>query len=469
VPLKWCSPTEEVSVPQNIDRLSPTYDIPPGEVAELYEGPVTVTIGAHEGTGAGRVWFDWERAVRVSASGDGQVALAMGDDEAHWSVSLPGRYEIAIEELDSRATMPAAAWQLDAIAVADAGNLDAELIRVDFQLANFTVFFDGGAEEATWRLLLDDGRWRVTIDQVEDASERLKALRCIGGGAVMHAGRLEHPNGSPFTWREATEILHGLQLLLAFAAGDRVPALLPVGYDGDGNAAVYGPRSPRRESYKGRFRWCGPLLVGALADVWPRFVDLWEHADTKRMWKLAGELYVEAQHGDNLETRIVDAQSLLEVLAWDRLVTVGGRAQTTSTATVPTGESGRCSTRLAHRTRCRKPCRKLVGSGREGTAPKSSPSCAIASSIQRTSRPSCSCRRRSSMTLCGSRCGTRTWRYSDCSITTATTTTAPKPCRSSKARASLSRGQRRDAGTHLGAAWARIAVELRSCAVQLVV
>lgn len=323
--LIWYSPMEEVSVPQNIDRLSPTYDIHPGEVAELYEGPVTVTVGAHEGTGAGRVWFDWERAVRVSASGDGQVALAMGDDETSWSVSLPGLYEVAIQELDSTATLPAAAWQLDAIAVADGGDLDAELIRVDFQLANFTVFFDGGAEAAPWRLLLDDGRWRVTIDQVEDASERLRALRRIGGGAVMHAGRLEHSNGSLFTWSEAIEILHGLQLLLAFAAGDRVPALLPVGYDGDGNAVVYGLRSPRRESYKGRFRWCGPLLVGALADMWPRFVDLWEHADTKRMWKLAGELYVEAQHGDNLETRVVDAQSLLEVLAWDRLVRVGGR------------------------------------------------------------------------------------------------------------------------------------------------
>ena len=312
-------------MPQNFDRLSPTYDIRAGEDAELYEGPLAVTIGGLEGAGAGRVWFDWERAVRVSASGDGQLALAMGDDQASWSVSLPGLGEVAIEDLDSTATMASAAWQLESIAVADGGGLDADLTWVDFQLANFTVFFDGGAEEVPWRLLLDDDRWRVTIDQVEDASERLKALRRIGGGAVMHAGRLEHPNGSPFTWPEATEILHGLQLLLAFAAGDRVPALLPIEYDGDGNAVVYGLRSPRRESYNGRFRWCGPLLVGALANVWPRFVDLWEHADTQRVWKLAGELYVEAQHGDNLKTRLVDGQSLLEVLAWDRLVRLGGR------------------------------------------------------------------------------------------------------------------------------------------------
>lgn len=312
-------------MPQNINRLSPTYDLRPGKVTELYEGPVTVTIGPHEGTGSGRVWFDWERAVRVSASGDGQIALAMIDDEADWSVSLPGVGEVAIEKLDSTATVPPGAWQLETIAVADGGDFDAELTRVDFQLANFTVFLDGGVDGASWRLLLGDDRWHVTIDQVEDASERLKALRRSGGGAVTHAGRLEHPNGSPFAWSQATEILHGLQLLLAFAAGDRVPVLLPVGYDSDGNAVVYGLRSPRRESYHGRFRWCGPLLVGALTDVWSRFLDLWEHADTKRMWKLAGELYVEAQHGDNLETRLVDAQSLLEVLAWDRLVRVGGR------------------------------------------------------------------------------------------------------------------------------------------------
>jgi hypothetical protein len=312
-------------VTPSIHRLNPTFDLLPGGVAELYEGPVTVTIGAYEGTGPGRVWFEWERAVRVSASGEGQTALAMIDDEADWSVSLPGVGEVVIEELDSTATMPAADWQLEAIAVADGGHLGAELIRVDFQLANFTVFFDGGAEEASWRLLLDDDRWRVTIDQLEDASERLRALKRSGGGAVMHAGRLERPDGSPFAWSEATEILHGLQLLLAFAAGDRVPVLLPVGYDSAGNAVAYGLRSPRRESYHGRFHWCGPLLIRALTDVWPTFVDLWEHDDTKRMWKLAGELYVEAQHGDNLETRLVDAQTLLEVLAWDRLVRLGGR------------------------------------------------------------------------------------------------------------------------------------------------
>lgn len=309
----------------NINRLSPLFDLLPGDVAEFYDGPVTVAIGDHEGTGPGRVWFDWERAVRVSASGDGQVALAILDDQADWSVSLPGVGEVAIGELDSTATMPAAAWRIEAIAVADGGDLDAELMRVDFQLANFTVFFDGGAEGAPWRLLLDDDRWRVTIDQLEDASERLKALKRGGGGAVMHAGRLERPDGSPFAWSEAAEVLHGLQLLLAFAAGDRVPVLLPVGYDGNGNAVVYGLRSPRCESYRGRFRWCGPLLIGALTDVWPSFVDLWERADTKRLWKLAGEFYVEAQHGDNLETRLVDAQSLLEVLAWDRLVRFGGR------------------------------------------------------------------------------------------------------------------------------------------------
>lgn len=310
---------------QNISRLSPTYDLLPGDVAELYDGLVTVTIGAHEGTGPGRIWFDWERAVRVSASGDGQVAVGLTDDEADWSVSLQGVGQVAIEEIDSTATMPAAAWQLEAIAVADGGDLDAELIRVDFQLANYTVFFDGGVAGAPWRLLLDDDHWRVTIDQVEDASERLKALKRNGGGAVMHAGRLERSSGSTFAWSEATEILHGLQLLLAFAAGDRVPVLLPVGYDSGGNTVAYGLQSPRRESYKGRFRWCGPQLVRALTDVWPRFVELWEQANTKRLWKLAGELYAEAQHGDNLETRLVDAQSLLEVLAWDRLVRVDGR------------------------------------------------------------------------------------------------------------------------------------------------
>ncbi|MEO2107255.1 MAG: hypothetical protein ABGZ36_16615 [Actinomycetota bacterium] len=310
---------------ENINRLRPTYDLLPGGVAELYDGPVTVTVGAHKGPGLGRVWFDWERAVRVSASGDGQVALAMNDYQANWSVSLPGVGEVIIEELDSTATMPAAAWQLEAIAVADGGDLGAELLRVDFQIANFTVFFDGGGERTPWRLLLDDDRWRVTIDQLEDASDRLKVLKRRSGGAVLHAGRLERPNGSPFSWSEASEVLHGLQLLLAFAAGDRAPVLLPVGYDSDGNAVVHGLRSPRRESYQGRFRWCGPLIIQALTDVWPRFVDLWEDADTNRMWKLAGELYVEAQHGDNLETRLVDAQSLLEVIAWDRLVRLGGR------------------------------------------------------------------------------------------------------------------------------------------------
>lgn len=317
--------TEEAPVTRRNSRLAPVFDLRPGDGAEIYDGPVTIRIGSHRGTGSGRIWFDWERAVRVSAWGEGPIAFALMDHQADWSVSTPKLGEIAIEELDSTGTMPASTWRVEATAVADAGDLDATVRRVDFQLANFTVFFDGGAEAGPWRLLLDDDRWRVTIDQLEDASDRHRALKRSGGGAVTHAGRLERRNGRPFVWIEAIEVLHGLQLLLAFAAGDRVPVLLPVGFNSTGTPVVHGLRSPRRESYQGRFRWCSSLLVRGLSDVWSRFIDLWEDPDTKRVWKLAGELYVEAQHGDNLETRLVNAQSLLEVLAWDRLIRVGGR------------------------------------------------------------------------------------------------------------------------------------------------
>lgn len=306
----------------SIERLTPTHDLVPKDVVELFEGRTEVAADDHKADAHVRVWFEWERGVRVSASGQGRFAFALISEPTRLTTKVPGLGEVRVDRLDGDASIPDGEWTIEAVAVADAGNLEAPLDRVAFQVANFTTYRNRSTEGAPWRLTLTDDRWTVIIDQVADAADRNKRLKLTGGGAVTHACQLLRGNGAPFMWAEAVELLSGLQSLLSFVAGDCVPVLLPVGYGPDAEPVVQGLRSPNRESYSGRFRWCGPDLIDAVPDLWPKFLDMWQDAETRRLWQVAGELYVEAQHGDNLENRLVDAQNLLEVLAWDRLVRV---------------------------------------------------------------------------------------------------------------------------------------------------
>lgn len=313
------------------ERLQPVHDLEPGGRVDLFTVPARVRVEQQEVECDVQVWWAWEPGVRVSGVAEGlgvklvtEVHGYSMEQGGSVTVQIPSVGEIRVDVRQSHVSSATRTWRFQATVNADVGDTAAELTRVDFQVVNFPPWTqsssDRRSDDRNWRLRLEADGWRIVLDQMLGAHDREKILKMDRGGAVMHAGRLERSSGTPFSWEQAQELCHGLTVLLTFAGGDRATVLLPVGYDADGAPVVHDWRDLRRESYRGRHRWCGALHAGAIVDVWRQFLDLWNDPESRAVVQVAVELYVEAQHGDNLETRTVHAQDALELLAWHWLV-----------------------------------------------------------------------------------------------------------------------------------------------------
>lgn len=275
--------------------------------------------------------FGWFGGTYVEVSGDnapGHALMTVGEPA---EIDLQDVGTIPAGEPDqSNFTVPAGGWEFGRrIDRAELGGLTATLTRIDFQIANFPPYLRVAVDDppagAPWRIVLEGHGWVVLIDQLEDARDRLRTLRRSKSGSTMHAGRLICTDGATFTWAEAASVLEGLTMLLSFAAGDRAPVILPTGYNDSGTPVVRQWGAPKRTPYAGRLNWLGRQRVGALESVWDTFIGLWL-ADVLSMqaFRVAIELYCEAQRG-NIETRLVHAQTALELVAWHWLTVMPER------------------------------------------------------------------------------------------------------------------------------------------------
>jgi hypothetical protein len=306
-------------MPSTEIQAVPTWDVGATGEATIFEGLGKVELGSNLHDARVRVWFSWELGVRVRAegrdchdprpleSGDGTIRVIVGD--------LP---PFRASVLDSTIELPEGVWSLDGNAVDDAVLSGSRVRHVSFQLANFT---------KTWGrqgFALSGAAHRIELAPHPEVRERAAALKLTRRGATTYLGTLARRDGEPMGWDEATEELTAAQYFLSFAAGDWSPVLLPVGHDDDGRPVAVGLRSPLREAYAGRLSWCTAFHLDALPDMWSTFNELWAQPDLRQLLQLGLPLYFEAQHGDLLETRLVHAVTLLEALAWDRLVRTDG-------------------------------------------------------------------------------------------------------------------------------------------------
>lgn len=298
----------------------PAWDIETNGEAEIFDGVGDVQIGEAAHRARIRVWFSWESGVRVRAHGRGDVRpLWLPDHDVDVVIVTSDLPPFTASVLDSDVQVPDGPWSVDGSAITDAVPTDSCAHRVDFQVANFTTTWG----TRSWALI--DGEHRIELVPHPNVRERTAELKLTRRGATTYLGRLTRADGEAMTWDEVTEILTALQFLLTFAAGDLSPVLLPTSFDATGRLTGAGLRSPRRESYQGRLSWCTAFHLEALPSLWLVFRDLWSQPDLRQLLQLCLSLYVEAQHGDLLETRLVHAVTLLEALAWDRLVRTGQR------------------------------------------------------------------------------------------------------------------------------------------------
>lgn len=312
---------EEPLDPAETPRLAPQHDLVPNGTIELFSGDALVRWTEVELLGSATATFDWFAGTYIEATGDNSPHAIIGMDEVA-EIDLQGVGVISTGEPDeTNFTFPAGHWSFGwRIDRAEIGELTAPLCRIDFQIGNFRPYRrvqgDGPPAEAPWRVVLEGGGWLVVIDQLEDAHDRLRTLKRIRAGSTMHAGRLLRADDDTFAWADGKEVLEGLTALLSFAAGDRAPVIMPTGYDDSGMAVVQQWGDPKRAPYAGRLSWLGPQRVGALETVWDTYIRLWlGDEQSKQVVQVAVELYCDAQRG-NTETRLVHAQTALELAAW---------------------------------------------------------------------------------------------------------------------------------------------------------
>jgi hypothetical protein len=216
----------------------------------------------------------------------------------------------------------------DAVTIGDPA---AGLQCVVFHLINYMADIGGepledarDGAESIWagRQVLRTDDWRVTIDARREHPAIIDTLKRDGGYGFTHVGRLERADGTSFTVAEAQNMLWAIQGVLSFARGAWTAPMLPVGYDRDGGVAWRKWGEPRCSEWYAPISWLDRHRQHRLGDVVPGYFDRWLRGGCwqESVWRAVG-FYLEAngsggRHPGMLDTRIILAQSALELLAW---------------------------------------------------------------------------------------------------------------------------------------------------------
>jgi hypothetical protein len=161
--------------------------------------------------------------------------------------------------------------------------------------------------------------WKLTLDKLQSISEYLKELKTNGGFAITHIGKLERLNGEVFSHVEVKQVLDIFQNFLSFARGFRVPIVLLAGYDNYGEKVWEYWDLSRGDSWQG----VKSLLPESnaegqfLADVFPGFLQWWQHENWNQSVRLILHCYLEANIGaGGAEGAIILEQTALELIAY---------------------------------------------------------------------------------------------------------------------------------------------------------
>ncbi len=203
-----------------------------------------------------------------------------------------------------------------------------DLQRVVFHVLNFRIGLGGGAPlhnaTASWlgRRRFGGGGWLVTLDECVGGASVAEELKQKGGYAFTHVGLLERENGSRFTADEARAALWAIHGALSFAKAAWTGPALPVGYTAGGLVAWREWGDRHLSEWQTPMSWLDDRRANGFPDVAGRFLDKWFSDDCwqQTLWRIVG-LYVGANSGGGrevvfIESRIILAQSALEMFAW---------------------------------------------------------------------------------------------------------------------------------------------------------
>jgi hypothetical protein len=164
-----------------------------------------------------------------------------------------------------------------------------------------------------------ESNWKLTLDKLENVSEKIKVLKADGGFSITHIGKLERLDGTVFSGDEAREFISVLQNFLSFARGLKVPIILLSGYDAHAEKIweywdlSYGDSWQGVSSLLPELRAEGQFL----ADVFPGFLRWWSDGKWNKSVKLILHCYLEANIGSGgAEGALILEQTALELIAY---------------------------------------------------------------------------------------------------------------------------------------------------------
>ncbi len=156
--------------------------------------------------------------------------------------------------------------------------------------------------------------WQLTVDSLPEVKRRIHEAKRERGYRITHVARLERSDGRTFAADD--KILNAIYYFLSFARGFWVSPILPVGFEGDGQAK-WREWTPRRTSHwNSVLSWFPVYHIDDANTAFRGFLRRWTQPAQREILCTAIYWYVNANASSaGLEQRIVSGYIALELLS----------------------------------------------------------------------------------------------------------------------------------------------------------
>jgi len=325
---------------QDCNSIQPFYQFSqPNEETLLAEGRATVKVSDKVYTGDGKVYLRLLPRPRIEIriglhNTDFTCVAHFIDDAREGSVQLECRNVIsgfATQVTWSSEKGTTLVWVPKQEPVGALGDDNTHIRTVDFHLFNFeniigtsrSIKTVGNTQYAIIEHLnLTYEDWQVKLCSLPSTRETFKILKEQGGFGLTHVGRFEKADRSPFSGKEAKELLDALRFFFSFAKGMWCGPVCAVGFD-DSKTPVWELWSSPDTPWRSSSSWFDPHHCEQLVKLFPAFMKKWKDEGWREALREAIYWYLRANDsslGIAVAVGIILAQAAIERLSYELAV-----------------------------------------------------------------------------------------------------------------------------------------------------
>ncbi|SDH54505.1 hypothetical protein SAMN04487975_105181 [Planococcus glaciei] len=206
-------------------------------------------------------------------------------------------------------------------------NRHANVNSISFSVINFLNclgrYVESDTRTYSGRLIFHYNQWQITLDKRSDYDQKperiMKQLKDRSGYLITHIGRIERIDGGDFNTNEIRHLINSISWLLSFASGRHVGVSLLEGqYNGE--MVWFDNTVPIISPWKNNITWFPKQKAEVIEDLFPVIATRFENEYLAKILRESLSWYVECHSNSIIETKIVSAQTALEMLSWDYLV-----------------------------------------------------------------------------------------------------------------------------------------------------